>query len=86
MITGTATAVIARKKSRPDSSGGQLIIKSIKWLENYEAWVLATCGQSYRNESLYGMSSQSVHDICLDKKWSELYEKFTKIQIKNNVM
>lgn len=64
----------------------QLLIKSIKWLENYESWVLATCGQSYRNESLYGTSSKKVYDICLDKKWSELSEKFTKIQIKNNIL
>ena len=60
----------------------QLLTKSIKWMENYEAWVLSTCGQSYRNESLYGTSSKKVHDACLDKKWSELFEKFTKIKLK----
>ena len=64
----------------------RLLIKSIKWLENYESWVLTTCGQSYRNESLYGTSSKKIHDICLDKKWYELSEKFTKIQIKNNIL
>lgn len=64
----------------------KLVIKSIKWMENYENWVLATCGHSYRNESLQGMSSRTVANISLDKKWSELYGKFVKIQFKKNVM
>ena len=57
----------------------QLLVKSIKWLENYESWVLAKCGQLYRNESLYGKNSHGEHHICLDKKWHELSEKFAKI-------
>ncbi|MGD1835381.1 MAG: hypothetical protein ACPKQO_06640 [Nitrososphaeraceae archaeon] len=57
----------------------QLLVKSIKWLENYESWVLAKCGQSYRNESLYGKNSYDAHHIRLDEKWHELSEKFAKI-------
>ena len=57
----------------------QLLIESMKWLESYENWVLATCGQSYRNESLQGeYSSDSPHNR-LDEKWHELSEKFAKI-------
>ena len=54
----------------------QLLIKSIKWLENYENWILTTCGESYRNESLQDMNSKGVSHIRLDKKWSELSEIF----------
>ena len=57
----------------------QLLIKSIKFIEKYENWVLALCGESYRNESLQDMHSQGVRHIRLDKKWSELSEKFEKI-------
>ena len=32
----------------------QLLIESMRWLESYEEWVLATCGQSYRNKSFTG--------------------------------
>ena len=58
----------------------QLLGKSMMWLESYESWVLATCGQSYRNESLQGeYSSDSNKNNRLDKKWHELSEKFAKI-------
>ena len=57
----------------------QLLIKSIKFLENYENWVLGICGESYRNESLQDMHSQVAPTIHLDKKWSELSKKFEKI-------
>ena len=57
----------------------QLLIKSIKWLENYERWIVTTCGESYRNESLQGMNSRGVPHIRLDKKWYELSQKFAKI-------
>lgn len=60
----------------------QLLVKSIKWLENYENWVLIRCGESYRNESLQGMNSNGVPPIRLDKKWHELSERFTKINSK----
>ena len=62
----------------------QLLVKSIKWLESYENWVLNKCGQSYRDESLYGKNANNVHHVCLDEKWHELSEKFTKILRKNN--
>ncbi len=55
------------------------LLKSIKFLENYENRVLEMCGESYRTESLQGMHSHGVHHIRLDKKWSELSEKFEKI-------
>ena len=57
----------------------QLLVKSMKWLEKYEKWVLTTCGETYRNKSLQGQYSRHTSDIQLDKKWSELSEKFTKI-------
>ena len=57
----------------------KLLVKSIKWLENYEIWVLAKCGQSYRNESLHGEYSSDLHHNRLDEKWHKLSEKFTKI-------
>ena len=57
----------------------QLLVKSMKWLESYENWVLATCGQTYRNESLRSRYPSAAHHIRLDEKWSELSEKFTKI-------
>ena len=46
----------------------QLLIKSMKWLENYEIWVLARCGPSYRNKSLEDTISRNAPPICLDKK------------------
>ncbi|QMU53467.1 MAG: hypothetical protein GKS07_11340 [Nitrosopumilus sp.] len=57
----------------------QLLIKSIRFLENYENWVLGICGESYRHESLQDMHSQVASPIHLDKKWSELSKKFEKI-------
>ena len=57
----------------------QLLVKSMKWLEKYEKWVLTTCGETYRNKSLQEQYSRHTSDIQLDKKWSELSEKFTKI-------
>ena len=51
----------------------------MKWLESYENWVLATCGQSYRNESLQDGYSSDAHHNRLDEKWHELSEKFAKI-------
>ena len=55
----------------------KLLVKSIKWLERYEKWVLATCGQTYRDKSLDGQYLSPP--VRLDKKWSELSEKFPKI-------
>lgn len=64
----------------------QLLVKSIKWLEHYERWVLAKCGESYRHESLQSMHSHGVPHIRLDEKWAELSEKFTKILRENDVL
>ncbi|WP_299292164.1 hypothetical protein [Nitrosopumilus sp.] len=61
----------------------QLLVKSIKWLERYENWVVATCGQSYRDKSLRSPNSSSTSSLYLDQKWSELNEKFEKI-LKNS--
>ena len=55
----------------------KLLVKSIKWLERYEKWVLTTCGQTYRDKSLDGQYLSPP--VRLDKKWSELSEKFPKI-------
>ena len=63
----------------------QLLVKSINWLERYENWVLSICGEPYRNESLQGMHPSGVRHIRLDKKWSELSEKFTKIIRENDI-
>ena len=63
----------------------QLLVKSIKWIEHYENWVLSICGEAYRNESLQGVRSHGVPHIRLDKKWSELSERFTKILRENDV-
>ena len=57
----------------------QLLIESMKWLESYENWIVATCGQSYRNESLQGQYASDLPHNHLDKKWHEMYEKFAKI-------
>ena len=46
----------------------QLLIKSMKWLENHESWVLARCGPSYHNKSLKDIISRNALPICLDKK------------------
>ncbi len=56
----------------------QLLIESIKWLENYESWVLATCGHAYRNESMQGEKSSNLLYVILNEKWHELSEKFAK--------
>lgn len=63
----------------------KLLVKSIKWLECYENWVLSICGEPYRNESLQGMHPSGVRHIRLDKKWSELSEKFVKIMRENHM-
>ena len=63
----------------------RLLVRSIKWLEHYEKWVLSICGESYRTESLQGMHSRGVPHIRLDKKWSELSEKFAKILRENDM-
>ena len=62
-----------------------LLVRSIKWLERYEKWVLSICGESYRTESLQGMHSRGVPHISLDKKWSELSERFAKILRENDM-
>ncbi len=57
----------------------QLLFKSMKWLEGYEKWIIATCGQSYRDKSLQAANSSNVTSFYLDQKWSELNKKFEKI-------
>lgn len=57
----------------------QLLVKSMKWLEKYEKWVLTTYGKTYRIKSLPEQYSRHTSAIQLDEKWSELSEKFTKI-------
>ena len=57
----------------------QLLIKSMKWLEKYEKWVLAICGKTYRDKLLQEQYPRHTSAIQLDEKWSELSEKFTKI-------
>ncbi len=53
------------------------LLKSMKWLQRYEEWVLTTAGQPYRDSSLKGQHLSSP--IRLDEKWSILSEKFPKI-------
>jgi len=55
----------------------KLLVRSIKWLKKYEEWVLTTSGQAYRDKSLRGQHLSPP--VRLDKKWSELSEKFPKI-------
>ena len=55
----------------------KLVLKSMKWLERYEKWVLETCGQKYRDKTLE--KQYLPPPIRLDKKWSELSAKFPKI-------
>ena len=55
----------------------KLVLKSMKWLERYEKWVLETCGQKYRDKTLE--KQYLAPPIRLDKKWSELSAKFPKI-------
>ena len=57
----------------------QLLVKSMKWLEKYEKWVLAICGKTYRDKLLQEQYPRHTSAIQLDEKWSELSEKFTKI-------
>ena len=57
----------------------QLLVKSIKWLERYENWIITLCGEDYRNKSLQSPNSSNVPSIRLDQKWSEINEKFEKI-------
>ena len=57
----------------------ELLVKSMKWLEKYEKWVLKICGDKYRNESLQGQYSSKASAVKLDEKWSELSTRFTKI-------
>ena len=64
----------------------QLLDKSMKWLENYEKWILTTCGQTYRSESLQSKFPSDTPHIRLDEKWHELSEKFSKILQRNNVL
>lgn len=64
----------------------QLLVKSTKWLENYEKWILKTCGKTYRSESLQGKFPSNTPHIRLDEKWHELDEKFSKILNKNYVL
>ena len=64
----------------------QLLVKSMKWLENYEKWILATCGQTYRNESLQDKDSSNAPHIRLDEKWHDLSEKFSKILQRNDAL
>jgi len=61
----------------------QLLVKSMKWLENYEKWISSTCGESYREKSLQSPNSSVASSVCLDQKWIELNEKFEKI-LKNS--
>ena len=61
----------------------QLLVKSMKWLENYEEWILTTCGQTYRSESLQGKFPSDTRHLRLDEKWHDLSEKFSKILKKN---
>lgn len=61
----------------------QLLVKSIKWLELYENWIITTCGESYRTESLQTQKSSKKSSVCLEGKWSELHKKFRKI-LKNH--
>ena len=55
----------------------KLVLKSMKWLQRYEEWVLKTAGQPYRDSSLKGQHLPSP--VRLDEKWSKLSEKFPKI-------
>ena len=55
----------------------KLVLKSMKWLERYEKWVLETCGQKYRDKTLE--KQYLPPPIRLDKKWFELSAKFLKI-------
>ena len=57
----------------------ELLVKSMKWLEKYEKWILKICGDKYRNESLQGQYSSKASAVKLDEKWSELSTRFTKI-------
>ncbi len=57
----------------------QLLVKSIKWLERYENWIITMCGETYRNQSLQSPNSSKMTSIRLDQKWSEINEKFEKI-------
>ena len=66
------------KTSREMSLMLQLLIGSTKWLEGYESWVLATCGQAYRNESLRGKHSSDSTHSRLDERWANLSKKFAR--------
>ena len=44
----------------------KLVLKSMKWLQRYEEWVLKTAGQTYRDKSLKGQHLSSP--VRLDKK------------------
>ena len=57
----------------------ELLVKSMKWLEKYEKWILKICGDKYRNESLQGQYSSKASAVKLDEKWFELSTRFTKI-------
>jgi len=57
----------------------RLLVKSVRWLEGYEKWIVSTCGQSYRGMSLRAPNSSGASSVCLDQKWSELGGKFEKI-------
>ena len=61
----------------------QLLVKSMKWLESYEKWIISTCGQPYRDKTLQSQNSSNASSVCLDEKWAELNEKFEKI-LKNS--
>ena len=56
----------------------QVLVESMRWLESYENWVHATCGQSYRSKSLQGeYASDPVQRM--DEAWRKLSEEFAKI-------
>ena len=58
----------------------ELLVKSMKWLEKYEKWMLKICGDKYRNESLQGQYSSKASAVKLDEKWSELSTRFTELK------
>lgn len=55
----------------------RLLVRSTRWLEGYENWILATCGQAYRDESIRDRYSPGSRR--LDERWRALSEEFEGI-------